>query len=128
MPHLRRSTILGFDCPRAHARGYLMTVLRTSTDPGAFFRFADYRAHHIAMLVECIVDDLQGWNCVRAQRKRFRIESSKTGFMDAAATAARRRAAQMLKEARIFLPARPAPGVIHRNKFMQRVVRHLADA
>ena len=29
MPHLRRSTILCFACPRAHARGYLMTVLRT---------------------------------------------------------------------------------------------------
>src|SRR2546430_1517436 len=30
MPHLRRSTVLCFDCPRAHARGYLMTVRRTS--------------------------------------------------------------------------------------------------
>src|SRR2546421_520980 len=46
--------------------------------------------------------------------------------MDAAAAATRRGTAQMLKEARIFLPARPAPGVIHRNEFMQRVVRHLA--
>ena len=40
MPHLRRSTLSCFDCPRAHARGYLRTVLRTSpgTLSGAFIR------------------------------------------------------------------------------------------
>src|SRR5436305_14881239 len=52
----------------------VVSATSSLTDPGAFFRFIYYCAHHIAMLVEGIVDDLQGWNCVRAQRERLRME------------------------------------------------------
>src|SRR5262245_18527223 len=48
--------------------------------------------------------------------------------MHAAAATTGRRAAQMLKEPRVLLPARPATGVIDRNKCVQRVIGHLAHA
>src|SRR2546426_10748827 len=47
--------------------------------------------------------------------------------MDTAAAAAGSGAAQVLKEARILLPALTTSRLIHGNESVQRVVRHLSD-
>ena len=48
--------------------------------------------------------------------------------MDAATATTGRRAAQVLKKPRVFLPELATAGMVHTNEAVQRIVRHLADA